>query len=97
MKSLDDHDLFLGPKCSMAVQVPVGGRHGVQRNIIYYSNYRPLNNIESFRDAVYLTRTDLNDPMYGRQHKRGDDEIRSIGYYVRDGPFTPTWLFRPVI
>jgi hypothetical protein len=97
MKSLDDHALFVGPKCSMAVQVPVGGRHGVQRNIIYYSNHRSFIHIESFSDAVYLTRTDLNDPMYRRQDKRGDDEIRSIGYYVRDGPYTPTWLFPPVI
>jgi hypothetical protein len=35
---LADHALFLGPACSKAVRVPViGGRGGVERNRIYYS------------------------------------------------------------
>lgn len=35
MRSLDDHALFLGPNCSTAVHVPLGGLHGVERNTIY--------------------------------------------------------------
>ncbi|KAM0832598.1 hypothetical protein ACQ4PT_064790 [Festuca glaucescens] len=93
MRSLEDHALFVGPKCSMAVHVPVGGHQGVHRNKIYYSSHRPVKNIKSFSDVVYLTRTDDNDPMYRRQDKRvSDDEIKSIGYYVKVSPCTPTWL-----
>uniref|UniRef100_A0ACD5YNF2 Uncharacterized protein n=1 Tax=Avena sativa TaxID=4498 RepID=A0ACD5YNF2_AVESA len=98
MRSLDEHALFLGPKCSRAVHVPAGGRRGVERNRIYYSNHRPSSNIESFSDAVYLTRTDDDDRLYCRKDERvSDDEIKSIGYHVSVNPCTPTWLLPPAI
>ncbi|XP_020198803.1 uncharacterized protein [Aegilops tauschii subsp. strangulata] len=95
MTSLHDYALFLGPTCSMAVEVCAEGRGGVQRNHIYYSNER-YGHVPSHKR--YLTK--MAD---GRIVYYDDDEIVcydrkviiSQGFYGERGVQAAMWLVPP--
>ncbi|KAK1662394.1 hypothetical protein QYE76_050553 [Lolium multiflorum] len=97
--SLGDFALFLGPNCSMAVHVPEDRHGGVQRNRIYYTHCRCIEQQDVLQEGglVFLARSnDSGYPVYLREDEHdGVEMIRAVGYYVRGGPIPPMWLLPP--
>ncbi|XBI61021.1 hypothetical protein VPH35_041878 [Triticum aestivum] len=102
VQSLGDYALFLGlASSSRVVHVPRGGRGGVNKNHIYYSNHRCLsiNTDKKFDGKAYLTRSIGGNRMYCKEDQDTDygvvEKIPSLGYHVIGGPYPPVWSLPP--
>jgi hypothetical protein len=99
--SLGSHALFLGPRCSSkAVDVPAGGRGGVEGNHIYYTSHYCLREEEEEYKPCVTRSVDAGTMYFMDEQSVGDgfgdmDRIPSLGYYVRGSIYLPTWCFPP--
>ncbi|KAK1661311.1 hypothetical protein QYE76_049470 [Lolium multiflorum] len=99
--SLGSHALFLGPRCSSkAVDVPAGGRGGVEGNHIYYTSHYCLPEEEEVYKPCVTRSVDAGTMYFMEEQSVGDgfgdmDRIPSLGYYVRGSIYLPTWCFPP--
>jgi hypothetical protein len=99
--SLGSHALFLGPRCSSkAVDVPAGGRGGVEGNHIYYTSHYCLPEEEEEYKPCVTRSVDAGTMYFMDEQSVGDgcgdlDRIPSLGYYVRGSIYLPTWCFPP--
>ncbi|XBH75431.1 hypothetical protein VPH35_102190 [Triticum aestivum] len=105
VRSLGDRALFLGQLCSSkVVQIPAGGRGGVERNRIYYSSHHSGASKEDQEfEEEYITKSEYGDPMFHRKDQRVDnvdgdvERILSVRYYIKGGHHLPMWCLPPDI
>ncbi|CAM0952876.1 unnamed protein product [Alopecurus aequalis] len=88
--SFGDYALFLG--WSKAIHVPVGGRHGLKRNHIYYC--LPTTEEELPDDKVYSVTSGDGDQIYCREDQSMNDGVGRTGYYLMRCYNSPMWQER---
>jgi hypothetical protein len=99
--TLGDSALFLGRSCSSRVlHVQAGGRGGVTKNHIYYSDHwhAIFYNYPKFRKEAYLARSEYGESMYCCLHQKSRDGVEgipSVGHYMTNGMDYPLWCFPP--
>ncbi|XP_051220934.1 putative F-box protein At3g25750 [Lolium perenne] len=102
--TLGDCALFLGQTCSSrVVHVQEGWRDVVEKNHIYYSNYRNTESKEyqEFNEEVHLARSGYGDDIYCRKdaitdgHGHGKELFPSVRYYTTSRTGCPMWCFPP--
>ena len=95
--TLDDHALFLSASSSRMVYLPAG-RHGRERNHIYYNNVNLIGDNKSICRDVELTRCGNGQHLYCGEDRKfnGADMIMSVRYYVPSGDHNNLmWLLPP--
>ncbi|CAM0879270.1 unnamed protein product [Alopecurus aequalis] len=102
--TLADCALFLGQRCSSrVVHVQAGGHGVVEKNHIYFSNYRSIASKEyqEFNEEAYLATSEDGEHIYCQKDPKsdgdGDDKERipSVRYYSTSHAETPMWCFPP--